>query len=213
MQWRESLTSARLVAVGVFTAVVVALAVTGLWLVFFYRPSPAPAWPGIPHTDTSAGVGGFVRGFHRLAAVVALPSALVAGVLVVVDSHARRTGWRRGRLALVAGPALVVLTLAATFTGYLLPWDQLALWAVTVGRNMRGYSFVFGSSVKFVLVGGTEIATSTILRWFWVHTVVISMLLAGALFVAWRPRWREPVHFELADERVPVAAEGERGIG
>ncbi len=191
MHGRDTLTIARLIAVGVFTAEVVVLAVTGLWLVFFYRPSPAQAWPGFSNLDTSAGAFGFVRALHRVAAFIAVPSALVAGVVVVVDSRVRRTGWRQGGLALGAGPALVVVTLAASFTGYLLPWDQLALFAVTVGTNMSGYGFLFGSSVKFALVGGTEVTTSTLLRWFLVHTVVLSVLLAGALFVAWRPRRRE----------------------
>jgi len=126
-----------------------------------------------------------------VAAVLAAPSALVAGVLVVVDTRVRRTGWRQGRLALGAGPALVMVTLAALFTGYLLPWDQLALWAVTVGTNMDGYGFLFESSVKFALVGGTEVTTSTLLRWFLVHTVVLSVLLAAALLVAWSPHRRE----------------------
>jgi len=177
-----------LIAVGVFTAEVVVLAASGLWLIFFYRPSQAQAWSGFANLDTSAGAVGLVRPLHRVAAFIAIPCALVAGVLVVVDSRVRRPGWRQGRLAFGAGPVLVVVTLAAWFTGYLLPWDQLALFAVTVGTNMSGYGFLFGSSVKFALVGGTEVTTSTLLRWFLMHTVVLSVLLTGALFIAWRPR-------------------------
>ncbi len=201
MHRRDTLTIARLIAVGVLTAEVVVLAVSGLWLIFFYRPSAAQAWPGYPNLDTSAGGLGFVPPLHRVAAFIAVPSALVAGVLVVVDSRVRRGGWRQGRLALGAGPALVVATLAAWFTGYLLRWDQLALFAVTVGTNMSGYGFLFGSSVKFALVGSTEVTTSTMLRWFLVHTVVLSVLLAGALFVAWRPRRREVSQADAVGER------------
>ncbi len=47
-----------------------------------------------------------------------------------------------------------MITLLLSFTGYLLPWDQLAIWAVTVGTNMMGYTPVFGRQVKFVLIGG-----------------------------------------------------------
>ena len=54
----------------------------------------------------------------------------------------------------VIGVILITLTLLLSFTGYLLPWDQLALWAVTVGTNMIGYTPVFGSQVRFVLLGG-----------------------------------------------------------
>jgi quinol-cytochrome oxidoreductase complex cytochrome b subunit len=54
----------------------------------------------------------------------------------------------------VIGVILLTLTLLLSFTGYLLPWDQLALWAVTVGTNMMGYTPVFGEEVSFVLLGG-----------------------------------------------------------
>ena len=57
------------------------------------------------------------------------------------------------------GVILLTLTLLLSFTGYLLPWDQLALWAVTVGTNMMGYTPVFGTEVRFVLLGGVEIGS------------------------------------------------------
>ncbi|MDQ6797208.1 MAG: hypothetical protein M3011_04130, partial [Actinomycetota bacterium] len=98
MQRRDSLTIARLVAAGVFTAEVIVLAVSGIWLIFFYAPSQAQAWQGLPHLNASAGVAGFVRGVHRVTAVLAALSALVVGALVVVDSRVRRAGWRQGRL-------------------------------------------------------------------------------------------------------------------
>ena len=71
----------------------------------------------------------------------------------------------------VIGVILLTLTLLLSFTGYLLPWDQLALWAVTVGTNMMGYTPVFGSQVRFVLLGGVEIGTETLLRWYVLHVL------------------------------------------
>ncbi len=198
MQQRDGVANARFVAVRVFTAEVLVLAVTGLWLVFFYRPSPAAAWPGM-HLSGSAGVAGAVHDIHRLAAMIALPTAVVAGVLVVVDGRIRREGWRPSRLALVGGPALVIVTFLASFTGYLLPWDQLALRAVTVGSNMRGYGPVFRSSVLFALVGSAEVTRTTLLGWFLVHTVAMSVLLAGVLVAFWRPRRRQ------ATDPVPIS--------
>ena len=73
----------------------------------------------------------------------------------------------------VIGVILLTLTLLLSFTGYLLPWDQLALWAVTVGTNMMGYTPVFGSQVRFVLLGGAEIGTDTLLRWYVLHVLVL----------------------------------------
>jgi len=191
MEDHGGLRTARLVAVGLLTAEVALLVATGLWLAFFYRPSTGAAW-NIPILDGANGAVGVVRGAHRWAAFAAFPTSVAAAVLVVVDSRTRRGGWRPGRTSLAAGPALVILVLAATFTGYLLPWDQLALRAVTVGTNMRGYGPVFRSSVVFALVGGTEVARTTVRNWLLVHTVLLSALLAGALFVAWHPRRREP---------------------
>ena len=71
----------------------------------------------------------------------------------------------------VIGVILLTLTLLLSFTGYLLPWDQLALWAVTVGTNMMGYTPVFGSQVRFVLLGGVEIGSETLLRWYVLHVL------------------------------------------
>ena len=75
------------------------------------------------------------------------------------------------------------------FTGYLLPWDQLALWAVTVGTNMMGYTPVFGDQVRFVLLGGAEIGTDTLLRWYVLHVLMLPFV--AVIFMAihfWRVR-------------------------
>ena len=73
----------------------------------------------------------------------------------------------------VIGVILLQFTLLLSFTGYLLPWDQLALWAVTVGTNMMGYTPVFGEQVRFVLLGGVEIGTDTLLRWYVLHVLLL----------------------------------------
>jgi quinol-cytochrome oxidoreductase complex cytochrome b subunit len=73
------------------------------------------------------------------------------------------------------------VVLASSFTGYLLPRDQLALWAVTVGTDLRGYTVLWHSEVRFVLIGGKEIGTSTLLRWVFIHLVLgaSGLMLAG----------------------------------
>ena len=84
---------------------------------------------------------------------------------------------------------LLTLTLLLSFTGYLLPWDQLALWAVTVGTNMMGYTPVFGSQVRFVLLGGAEISSATLLRWYVLHVLMFPFIIV--IFMAvhfWRVR-------------------------
>jgi len=198
---RDGVARARIVAVGVLTVELVFLGATGLWLTFYYVPSVSAAWPQLLHDGGSAASwSATIQTAHRVASIATIPSAIVAGVLVVLDARRRQSEWRKGRVALVAGPGLAVLVLAASFTGYLLPWDQLALWAVTVGTNMRGYTPVFGHSVKYVLLGSNEITTGTLWRWFVVHTMVLSILLVGALVVAWRPRQRLERHAATASD-------------
>ena len=102
---------------------------------------------------------------------------------------------RRRRLDVFLGISLVPLALFGSFTGYLLPWDQLALWAVTVGTNMRGYRPVLDHQVKFILMGGVEVGRNTLVRWFFVHLLVGGPLIGFAIVAAWWPlrRLRQPL--------------------
>jgi quinol-cytochrome oxidoreductase complex cytochrome b subunit len=89
----------------------------------------------------------------------------------------------------IIGTVLLLLTLLLSFTGYLLPWDQLSLWAVTVGANIAGYSPVFGNNVKFVLLGGNDIGSNTLIRWYVLHVLLLPFVIV--IFMAvhfWRVR-------------------------
>jgi quinol-cytochrome oxidoreductase complex cytochrome b subunit len=87
------------------------------------------------------------------------------------------------------GVILLVLTLLLSFTGYLLPWDQLALWAITVGTNMIGSAPVLGEQSRFILIGGFEVGPNALIRFYTLH--VIALPLLAAIFMAvhfWRIR-------------------------
>jgi quinol-cytochrome oxidoreductase complex cytochrome b subunit len=87
------------------------------------------------------------------------------------------------------GVILLVLTLLLSFTGYLLPWDQLAVWAVTVGTNMVGSAPILGEQSRFVLIGGFDVGQSALIRFYTLH--VIALPLLAAIFMAvhfWRIR-------------------------
>jgi quinol-cytochrome oxidoreductase complex cytochrome b subunit len=89
----------------------------------------------------------------------------------------------------VVGVILLVLTLALSFTGYLLPWDQLAIWAVTVGMNMAGTAPLLGDEVQITLLGGLEVSDAALIRFYTLH--VIGLPLIAAIFMAvhfWRIR-------------------------
>ena len=89
----------------------------------------------------------------------------------------------------VIGVVLLLLTLLLSFTGYLLPWDQLALWAVTVGSNMAGFTPVFGNGVKFALLGGSEVTGATLLRFYVLHVLFLPFVIVIFMSVHfWRVR-------------------------
>ncbi len=162
-----------------------ALTVTGLYLMFFYVPSIANAYQDIQSIEASVAFGSFVRNMHRWAAHLMVLTVFLHMIRVFYHGAykpPREFNW-------VIGVILLTLTLLLSFTGYLLPWDQLALWAVTVGTNMMGYSPVFGDQVRFVLLGGAEIGSDTLLRWYVLHVLLLPFVIV--IFMAihfWRVR-------------------------
>ena len=145
------------------------LTVTGIFLMFFYRPEATAAWNDISNLQTSVTFGLLVRNMHRWGAHFMVLSVFLHMARVFYHGAykpPREFNW-------VIGVILLMLTLLLSFTGYLLPWDQLALWAVTVGTNMMGYTPVFGEEVRFVLLGGAEIGPETLLRWYVLHVLLL----------------------------------------
>ncbi len=161
------------------------LTVTGIFLMFFYRPTAAQAWNDIAGLQTSVAFGLLVRNMHRWGAHLMVLTVFLHMARVFYHGAykpPREFNW-------VIGVILLTLTLLLSFTGYLLPWDQLALWAVTVGTNMMGYTPVFGRQVRFVLLGGAEISTDTLLRWYVLHVLMLPFVIV--IFMAihfWRVR-------------------------
>ena len=161
------------------------LTVTGIFLMFFYRPTVGEAYANVQALETAVAFGSLVRNMHRWAAHLMVLSVFLHMARVFYHGaykSPREFNW-------VIGIILLTLTLLLSFTGYLLPWDQLALWAVTVGTNMMGYTPVFGSSVKYVLLGSKEIGNDTLLRWYVLHVLMLPFVIV--IFMAvhfWRVR-------------------------
>ena len=117
------------------TVLFVILVVTGVYLMFFYTPAVGSAYGDMQHLRTSVGFGQLVRNVHRWSAhlmVLVVVLHLIRTFLAGAYKRPREFNW-------VLGVTLLVLTLALSFTGYLLPWDQLSYWAVTVGTNLVQY--------------------------------------------------------------------------
>jgi len=161
------------------------LTVTGIFLMFAYRPTDAQAYQDIQALKTQIAFGVLVRNLHRWGAHLMTFTVFLHMARVFYHGAykpPREFNW-------VVGVILLVLTLMLAFTGYLLPWDQLALWAVTVGTNMIGFTPVFGPQVKFILLGSKEIGPNTLLRWYTLHVLMFPFVLVIFLAIHfWRVR-------------------------
>jgi quinol-cytochrome oxidoreductase complex cytochrome b subunit len=133
----------------------------------------------------SVPLGEFTRNMHRWSAH--------AMVLVVILHMARvfYTGAYKPprEFNWVVGVALLILTLGASFTGYLLPWDQLAYWAITVGTNIAGYAPVAGPVAREMLLGGAEVGQNALIRFYTLHIAVLPAIITLLIALhVWRVR-------------------------
>lgn len=152
--------------------------ITGLLLMFYYQPTPEGAYASIIRLHVLVPFGELLRDVHRLAAeamVVCVLLHLLRTFLTASYKKDRRFTWWTGAV-------LLLLTLAFTFTGYLLPWDQLAYWAVTVGTSIAGAVPGIGSQLLILLRGGADIGADGLLRFYQLHVFLLPLL--SALFLA-----------------------------
>ncbi len=161
------------------------LTVSGVLLMFYYVPSVTHAYQDIKDLQTVVFAGQFLRNMHRWAA---------HAMVIVVFLHMCRVFYTRAyrpprEFNWVVGVLLLVLTFLLSFSGYLLPWDQLSFWAVTVGTNIAKATPLVGPQAQFLLIGGYEIGQNALIRFYTLH--VIALPLALALLIAvhfWRVR-------------------------
>jgi quinol-cytochrome oxidoreductase complex cytochrome b subunit len=206
----SDLRTARKILLGALTIEFVVLVATGLFLVLEYRPEVSQSWSDVGRLSSGTHLWTFARLLHRTASGLFLATAIATAVVVALGSRASLSsdGPRRRRIDPLLGIGLVPLALFGSFTGYLLPWDQLALWAVTVGTNMRGYRPLFDHQVKFVLIGGVEVGRDTLVRWFYAHLLVGGPLIGAFIVAAWWPMRR--ASRQSAPVATAAAVEGAR---
>jgi quinol-cytochrome oxidoreductase complex cytochrome b subunit len=157
---------------------------TGLLLMFYYRPTVAFAYMDIIDLAEQVPLG-IMREIHRWGAHAMVITVWLHMFRVFMTGSykpPREFNWN-------VGVILLVLTLLLSFTGYLLPWDQLAIWAVTVGTSLAAYSPLVAKQAQFLLLGGTVVGPDTLLRWYVLHVLALPFVLV--LFLAvhfWRIR-------------------------
>jgi quinol-cytochrome oxidoreductase complex cytochrome b subunit len=175
----------------------VILVVTGVLLMFYYTPSVERAYQSIQDIVYVVAGGSFIRNMHRWAAhgMVFLVLLHMARVFYTSAYHgSRRVNW-------IIGLTLLLITLLSSFSGYLLPWDQLAFWAVTIAANIAASVneftdlfgiteyFDFGTLIKLILFGDTVIGQPALTRFYLLHVVFLPLsyiILIGFHF--WRIR-------------------------
>lgn len=159
--------------------------VTGVLLKFVYVPIPAQAYASITYLQNEVLFGPFVRNIHHWSAnflVLVIFLHLLRVVLTGAFHSPRQFNW-------VIGLGLLLLVLVSNFTGYLLPWDQLAYWGTTICIGMLEYVPGIGSWLQNMIRGGTEIGADTLRIFFATHTTVLPLLIVILMaFHFWRVR-------------------------
>lgn len=153
--------------VWVSTLLWIGLAATGVSLFFLYQPSTPDVDTGLWPTTLSA----WLQDGHLWLGVAAVLATAVLAIASFFDEAVRSS-------ISIAGLVLTVVTFA---TGLLLPWDALALVAVTVGTDVRGYLPLWSGEAVFVLIGDSEVSLGTMQRWLIVHLLLAATLLATTL--------------------------------
>ena len=158
---------------------------SGVMLKFFYEPTPVAAFSSVRTLIDSVPFGRLIRNLHHWCAHL-LVAVMILHMLRVFYTGAfhppRQFNW-------VIGLGLVATVLGANFTGYLLPWDQLAFWAVTVSASMLDYVPLVGGGLQTMIRSGGEVGPGTLRTFFALHTAVIPVVLPGLMaFHFWRVR-------------------------
>ncbi|MBK6313895.1 MAG: cytochrome b N-terminal domain-containing protein [Blastocatellia bacterium] len=181
------------------------LTVTGILLMFYYVPATSQAYDRMLDLRGAVAFGTFLRNMHRWSA---------HGMVAVVFLHMCRvffTGSYKPprEFNWVLGVVLFLLTLFSSFTGYLLPWDQLAFWAITVGASIAGYAPFIGNDVKFLLLGDTLVGQEALLRFYVLHVAVLPVVMTFLVaFHFWRIRKDGGLSRPPEADAPPAAPEG-----
>lgn len=172
--------------------------VTGILLLMYYRPGADSAYESVQFIITNVSFGWLIRAMHSWSA-----NLMILAVFIHMFSVFFTSSYRKPReLTWLTGIALLGLSLAFGFSGYLLPWNELAFFATRVGTGMAGALPVVGKDLLTVMRGGEEVTGATIGRFFGLHVAILpgitTVLLAAHLIFIQRQGMSEPIAWENA---------------
>jgi quinol-cytochrome oxidoreductase complex cytochrome b subunit len=184
---------------------------TGVLLMFYYVPSTSSAYANMKDLEFVVTAGQVLRNMHRWSAhlmVLCVMLHLCRVFYTGAYKSPREFNW-------VLGIGLFLLTLSLSFTGYLLPWDQLAYWAITVGTSIAGYAPIIGKKLQFLFLGGHTVGESALIRFYVLHVLLLPGVAALLISVhVWRvrkdgglasPSEPEPTQENLTLGQLPVS--------
>jgi quinol-cytochrome oxidoreductase complex cytochrome b subunit len=146
---------------------------TGILLMFVYVPHVDRAYADVQAMGTTIPFGTLLRNVHRWGAhlmVLAVFLHMARVFYTGAYKSPREFNW-------VIGVMLLLLTLALSFTGYLLPWDQLSFWAITVSTNLAGYTPLIGEPLRMFILGGKEVGQDALIRFYTAHVILLPLLM------------------------------------
>jgi quinol-cytochrome oxidoreductase complex cytochrome b subunit len=174
--------------------------ITGLILMVYYTPSPEKAYSSMVNLLAGVPFGQFLRDMHRLGA---------EAMVIFTFLHMLRTfftaSYKKERsFTWLTGLVLLLITLVLSFSGYLLPWDQLAFWAVTIGSSMFEATPVIGTQLNLLIRGAQEIGADGLLRFYLLHVVLLPLAAILVISIHYYKVSREhgislPAKFEEGD--------------
>jgi quinol-cytochrome oxidoreductase complex cytochrome b subunit len=199
---RKSLRWSYSFGLGIISAILFGVLIfTGILLMFYYIPSIEKAYPSMKEIQLLVPLGQFTRNMHRWSAhgmVIAVVLHMVRVFYTGAYKPPREFNW-------VIGVFLLLLTLGASFTGYLLPWDQLSYWAITVGTNIAGYAPVVGQVTRDLLLGESVVGQSALIRFYTLHIAILPLIITLLVSIHF---WRIRKDGGLAANEVDNPTEG-----
>jgi len=161
------------------------LTITGILLMLYYQPAIPNAYENMKDLKYVVSNGNFLRNMHRWSAHLMVISVFLHMLRVFFKGAyrpPRQFNW-------IVGVVLLIITLLLSYTGYLLPYDQLSYWAVTVGANIARYVPLIGEELSFLLLGGNNIGEYTLVRFYVLHCVILPAFMVMLIaFHFWRIR-------------------------
>jgi quinol-cytochrome oxidoreductase complex cytochrome b subunit len=170
---------------GLAAVLMTILGLTGIILLNNYTPAAPQAYLDILEINSNVWFGEFIRNLHHWSANLLIVVAVLHLMRVFVTGAyrpPRELNW-------LIGVVMLLLVIGANFTGYLLPWDQLAYWAITVGTSIISYIPLIGNAITRLVLGGPEVGPNTLLNFYSMHIALIPLMIFGLMmYHFWRVR-------------------------